>query len=140
MLTTIEKSERLKLRNIEAQPNLKLRPNTWITLVWKNNRICAVADQSSGSWMPLTALPERNTLGVRLAKTLGYVCLALAALQAIMLGSAAQHFVTKQGPTGISFIAAGILLMLMPAALWVIRTGYDTGEGIDFKKRQLPKW
>lgn len=129
-LVTKEPYDRLRPRNIEAQPHLVFKPGQSITLVYRGNTLLGIANQSVRSWQAVVLVTKASSSLLPLL--LGTVVL-LCMLQAFRFaGEIATLFEEHAGRALIGILVV-TAIALLPIGYWILEA-----QGSPRVKKYLP--
>ena len=119
---TREPGGRDRPRSIRVSQGVQIRPNTWITLVWRGDNLVGVADQTAnegeGAWLEIRLPPTRDPFD-RIWQWALYACLVVTAMQALRLCGATASLVSSQAPA-VLFLILFALAFFVPVIHWMI--------------------
>lgn len=128
--TTQEPGGRLRPRSVRVSRGVTIRPNTWITLVWRGDSLVGIADQTAnqgqGAWLEIHLTKKKGTFD-RVWKATLFAGFLLAIIQIITLEGKLYDLASKH-PVSMIFLLIFALVFFIPPVHWSITTALAEEE------------
>lgn len=115
---SVEEGGRERMRSQLVSRDTKIQPRSWVTFVWRGERLIGIADQQDGYWFPVNFAPRPPRFR-RLTRLLLAACGLLIVLQALSLLDSAQALIAD-APQALLVLLALLAIFLAPLALWAL--------------------